>query len=384
MQRIRETFRKRQSTLDSPESSHSSRDTGDEKGLHSEPSSPKSNALARQRAPPLEHLRQQLKIPVVGSGTGSTAAFGANAIVLVDTSKQLRSVSFDEIRPRDLLPEHDSIAEEGSQSPSPSLEVPGATSSKSARSKSFDSATAAAQQEQQQRQHARPGRAPPGSTSFLEIPKWKMFVRRSSAGTPGGGSVCPPGDAFLKDCVHCNLLEQFLRGVSIQSDSPPPTLSTPSLSTIATASPLTKVSVSSEGSQDADCEESESEWFMRSPSASGESIDDDDISSRCTPSPIPLVILSVAPDPVYEEQEDLGSGVTVISLEVPVLPKSGRSASVDSAYLQVPKRHDIGCCEAPPGSKNIRSRSVDIALPVGPDGPYIVVPNEKPLPIVTQ
>jgi hypothetical protein len=89
----------------------------------------------------------------------------------------------------------------------------------------------------------------------------------------------------------------------------------------------------------------------------------------------------------HEELDDPGSGITVISLEVPLLsPGSGkqaRSASVDSSFLQVPPRPDIGSCELPP-TKSIRSRSVDIALPEGPDGPYLVVPNANQRPITTK
>lgn len=88
-----------------------------------------------------------------------------------------------------------------------------------------------------------------------------------------------------------------------------------------------------------------------------------------------------------EELDDPGSGITVISLEVPLLsPGSGkqaRSASVDSSFLQVPPRPDIGSCELPP-TKSSRSRSVDIALPEGPDGPYLVVPNANQRPITTK
>lgn len=104
------------------------------------------------------------------------------------------------------------------------------------------------------------------------------------------------------------------------------------------------------------------------------------------PSPIPQLTLSIIPDDSVDDdlmEEDLGNGVTVISLEVPILPKSGRSASMDSSYLQVPRRTDIEMLETPPGKSN-RSRSVDIALPVGSDGPYIVVPSEKPVPVTTQ
>ncbi|KAK4337252.1 hypothetical protein RND71_043721 [Anisodus tanguticus] len=77
-----------------------------------------------------------------------------------------------------------------------------------------------------------------------------------------------------------------------------------------------------------------------------------------------------------KELDDPGSGITVVSLEVPILNsgKQARSASVDSSFLQVPQRSDIGNCELPP-TKSVRSRSVDIALPEGPDGPYLVVPS---------
>lgn len=375
MQRIRETFRKRQSTLDAP---HSPSHKEDEKAPRSEPSSPKaattttraalleqSTATATatthpaqphiQRAPPLEHFRQTLSIPISAGSTLSTCYF--------DPKQQARSISFDEIRTNEQVTKQDSIAEEtGSRTPSPCLEVPGATSSKSARSKSFDSATAAALAQQEAQQRTRAARGPQGS--FLEIPKWKMLIRRSSAGVSGGNSS-PCGEAFCRDCIHCVLLVEYTKGSNL---SPPPSA---------------KGSMSSEGSQDADCEESEPEGhYYRSPSASGESVDDEEY--RNSPSPIPLVTLSIAPDNSCDDNfEDYGNGITVISLEVPVLPKSGRSASVDSSYLKVPQRTDIGCCELPP-SKNIRSRSVDIALPVGPDGPYIVVPNEKPIPQTTQ
>lgn len=86
----------------------------------------------------------------------------------------------------------------------------------------------------------------------------------------------------------------------------------------------------------------------------------------------------------YEsELEDPGSGITVVSLEVPVLNsgKQARSASVDSSFLQVPQRTDIGVSGDPAPTKSMRSRSVDIALPEGPNGPYLVVPpagNQRP------
>ncbi|KAI1301237.1 hypothetical protein HDE_03149 [Halotydeus destructor] len=354
MQRLRETFRKRQSTLDT--ASESSKETTDslEKALHSEPSSPRWSPTGPlspgHRGVPLEQFKQQLSIPLPS---------------VVDT-KQTRSASFDEIRCREQVQTQDSIAEE--EGGSPLLEVPGATGSKNLRSKSFDSATGGTNQsEPGQLARTRMVRGSP--SSFLEIPKWKMFVRRSSAGTPGGSGVCPSELTALREqCVHCTLMDEWTRR---------------HLSSLHSL----KGSVESEVSLDIPEVNEESEWptsvsGSRSTSASGDSIEDDD-ELRSSMSPIPLVTLSLAPDAGYDGEEDLGFGITVISLEVPVLPKSGRSASVDSSYLQVPKRTDIGCCELPPG-KAMRSRSVDIALPVGPDGPYIAVPTDKPLPETTQ
>ena len=73
------------------------------------------------------------------------------------------------------------------------------------------------------------------------------------------------------------------------------------------------------------------------------------------------------------ELEDPGSGITVVSLEVPVLNsgKQARSASVDSSFLQVPQRTDIDIGGELPPSKTLRSRSVDISLPCTADGPYL-------------
>ena len=66
------------------------------------------------------------------------------------------------------------------------------------------------------------------------------------------------------------------------------------------------------------------------------------------------------PDESDFEQAN-SSCITVVSLTVPVLApnKSGRSASVDSSYLKVPQRTDIGTYEAPPRTGQ-RSKSVDI------------------------
>ncbi|KAI1301238.1 hypothetical protein HDE_03148 [Halotydeus destructor] len=347
--------------------SDASKETGSEslaeRDLRSEPSSPRWSPTGPlspgPRSLPVDQFKQQLTIPLPA----------------VSESKQTRSASWDEIRCREQLKGQHMPAEEeggGVEGGSPLLEVPGATSSKGSRSKSFDSATVGTNQSDHSKQaRIRTVRGLP--SSFLEIPKWKMFVRRSSAGTPGGSGVCPTDLLALREqCVHCTLLEKW---------------SGRSLSSLQSL----RGSVESEASLDSSydipevCEKSEWPALIsrsRSTSASGDSVDDDD-DLRSSTSPIPLVTLSFAPDTEYANEEDMGYGITVISLEVPILPKSGRSASIDSSCLKVPTRTDIGCCEQPP-SKSVRSRSVDIALPVGPDGPYIAVPTDKPVAVTTQ
>ena len=103
---------------------------------------------------------------------------------------------------------------------------------------------------------------------------------------------------------------------------------------------------------------------------------------------VPIVTLCPPPDITeiqIHEEEDTGSGITVVSLEVPVLSGSRehRSASVDSPYLlKVPQRTDIEVGET--GPKAQRSRSVDIVLPTNPGGPYLIVPLHRQLPITTK
>ncbi|RWS08966.1 hypothetical protein B4U79_05926, partial [Dinothrombium tinctorium] len=241
-------------------------------------------------------------------------------------NKQLRSSSVEEIS-RDETSESEDT-----------LDI------RSARSRSFDAATPSPTEPRTTRQ-------PRGSASFLEIPKWKMLIRRSSASTTANQM------SEYRDCIHCILFDEYIK----INSSPPPSKT---------------ASLSSESST---IDDSDTEWPFRLGSGSLE----DDVLAEIASQGLPIVTLSFAP-PVEKspEEEDPGNGVTVISLEVPVIQNKGRSASVDSAYLQVPKRSDIGIGELPPKSQ--RSRSVDIALPIGPDGPYIVVPTEKPPPIVTQ
>lgn len=352
MQRIRETFRKTTGQKKKLDINIKADQEPDRPGSPSLPLSPKpprspiatcSSSTLTVRAAGLEQTRQSLHIPLT-----------------IDNDPRPRAVSFDDVRPIKHVVAQDSISEEASPSPSPSLEVPGASnSSKSARSKSFDAATVAAQQ-----LDMRPRRRGP-SSALLEIPKWRMFIRRSStAPVPGNPSASPICECF-KDCIHCTLYDEFTKTRNVSPSH----------------------SVKSSVSSVSDCEDSEPDYLVpRSGSASAESVDDGD-DSQTSPRrrPIPLVTLLTAPEPSFDEGyiEDLGNGITVISLEVPVLPKSGRSASVDSGYLTVPNRPDIGMCELPP-NKTIRSHSVDISMPIGPDGPYLVVPNEKAAPVTTQ
>uniref|UniRef100_T1L4S2 Eye-specific diacylglycerol kinase n=1 Tax=Tetranychus urticae TaxID=32264 RepID=T1L4S2_TETUR len=222
--------------------------------------------------------------------------------------------------------------------------------SKSGRSRSFDSAAAAAvRAEAASKANSR--RTYHRAFIFLELPKWRMLVRKTA--TSSSSSLI-----HERDCFHCQHAYELAKRAAV---SPP---------------------ISSANSASSDGEESDNE--STSPrvrtSSTGEP-EDEDATSECIEG-LPTVILSLAPE-VEKPTEEEDSGLTFISLEVPIRTKSGRSASVDSSYLQVPQQPEIGICELPP-VKAQRSRSIDVALPVGPDGPYIVVPTEKEQPIITQ
>ncbi|XP_053200681.1 uncharacterized protein LOC128390282 isoform X2 [Panonychus citri] len=231
--------------------------------------------------------------------------------------------------------------------------------SRSGRSRSFDSAAAAAAAREAAEQKAKKPYHKAINT-FLELPKWRMLVRKSPASSSSSGL------SYERDCIHCQLTLELAK---MTKASPP----------VSSAN-----SISSEGSLCEEESDSESVAIGTRTSSTGEPEDDDAISNSGTAEieGLPTVILSLAPEiekPLLEED----TGLTVISLEVPIRTKSGRSASVDGSYLQVPQRPEIGICELPP-VKAQRSRSIDVALPVGPDGPYIVVPTEKPQPLITQ
>lgn len=356
MQRIRETFRKTTGHKKKCDNNNRTGHEEERRGSSSVPLSPKlpnsptasastsfSSALQVQRVD-LEQRREQLHIPLT-----------------TEIDAKQRATSFNDIRPIKQVISQDSVSEDVSPCPSPSLEVPGASNAANSRvrSKSFDAATAAQQLE------SRPRRRGP-SSSLLEIPKWRMFIRRSSAGSGSGSAAASPTyEQCFKDCVHCVLLDDFNK--------------------VRTVSP--SHSVKSSVSSVSDCEDSEPDYLVtRSGSVSTESVDDAEDSQNCSHiRPIPVVTLITAPELSSDEEyvEDLGNGITVISLEVPVLPKSGRSASVDSGYLTVLNRPDIILCQLP-ANRTIRSHSVDISMPIGTNGPYLVVPNEKPVPVTTQ
>lgn len=231
-----------------------------------------------------------------------------------------------------------------------------------------------------------------GSTSFLDIPKWKLIIRRpSSTSTAESGSNTP--DTMLKDCVHCVYFNELYMSQTL----------TPPMSD----------SVDSDNSSYNEDDEYEHD------AAGGESSEHEGSAKEMpiiNTNNIQLPIISIRPDPneaideypddeyiepiqglpivtlcppeadsISIHEEDEGSGITVVSLEVPVMSgsKQGRSASVDSPYLlQVPQRTDIEVREGPPKA---RSKSVDIVLPTTIGGSYmpVIVPLRQQ-PITTK
>ncbi|KAI1301677.1 hypothetical protein HDE_03152 [Halotydeus destructor] len=220
------------------------------------------------------------------------------------------------------------------------LDVPSAA--RSSRSRSFD-ATAAKLRPRSTKK--RP------SLTFLEIPKWKLLIRRSSSTSSGRGS--PPGSLYER-CVHCLLLEE----VSSRGMFP----FSPQLSPLSQASPGSIASRESWLIDDVYDEQSETDE-KGSSSKDDSSLDEDeprpgsrkwtkcqqrqlDTTFPCSNDQwlvapgqgIPLVTLSAAPNQQRDSivsknmmDEDLGNGVTVISLEVPLL-KQTRSASIDASF----------------------------------------------------
>ncbi|RWS13977.1 hypothetical protein B4U79_11989 [Dinothrombium tinctorium] len=213
------------------------------------------------------------------------------------------------------------------------------------------------------------------SGTFLEIPKWKMLIRKSSTSSSTSSSSCD--SIYFKDCVHCILIDEFFKDNNILPASV--------LSSISCELPMRPTpTVTEEEDNGNQINEDEKSAISKTENESSDkesisSNSQEDVGNRfeCIAIPcgdnVPTFTLSEAPESNPDQFEDPGSGITVISLEVPVTSKQARSASVDSSFLQVPKRHDV--IGEPPPSKSHRSRSVDIALPIGPDGPYLIVPQ---------
>ncbi|XP_074597449.1 diacylglycerol kinase zeta-like isoform X2 [Brevipalpus obovatus] len=288
----------------------------------------------------------------------------------------------------------DDLCEGSSSIPSQlfAVDVSSVRSPDTGRSKSFDAAVVA---------RAAFSKVYRSSAALLDVPKWRLLIRKpiSSPSPP-----CQVDLYLFKDCTHCNLIETYHN----THMSLPPSIA----ASISTSVYLNRYLSSHEETDDetnpkindeesiivkttlVDEDLSENVDSGRTDSdhtdtdaGSNQSRDDSEGLSRnrsieCRTPPhraeaLPMICLS---EPVIEADStaelDYGSGITVVSLEVPIGSKSNRSTSVDSSFLQVPKRTDIELGELGP-SKSQRSRSVDIALPEGPDGPYLVVPTMK-------
>jgi hypothetical protein len=286
----------------------------------------------------------------------------------LNPSKQMRSISFDEIRLKESVKCNENTSDSDNIN---SLEVPESTS-RSIRSQSFDSATSRVVN------NIEPSATTIGSP-FLDVPKWKLLIRRSSSGTSGGGtaSSLASGYSGAKDCVHCTLMEEYLKTVVS-----PPQSNSGSFSSEGS-------SAAGDDSDDRDISDTDTNGSTLCLCSSwGETKEFDEDDGIEPLEGLPIVTLCPPPPLVeihHEEEEDTGSGITVVSLEVPVLAngKQVRSASVDSPYLlQVPKRTDIEDGETAPKAQ--RSRSVDIVLPTNPGGPYLIVPPHRHSPITTK
>lgn len=306
--------------------------------------------------------------------------------------KQIRSASFDETRSRELYPgsrqSNSAMAKDGCSN----LDVPDGNF-RNLRSRSFDYATIKERNISNQgtttatgsgKQIGRTGRADSttsGPSSFLDVPKWKLLIRRSSSGSHSSSSTAAT-DSSVKDCLHCVLLSQqqtLLAADSIESNLTPPESVDSECSSFNEEEECDSTLVGSPSSALSANEDNNnigSPLHVTKTPELSEAVDEFEIDEFIEPiEGLPIVTLCPpeADSPLIEETDD-GSGITVISLEVPVLfgSKQSRSASVDSPYLlQVPKRTDIEVREGPPKA---RSKSVDIVLPTNPGGPYLIVP----------
>ncbi|KAH7939155.1 hypothetical protein HPB52_007586 [Rhipicephalus sanguineus] len=308
--------------------------------------------------------------------------------VSLEVPKQVRSASFDEIR---FKKEHDQDANSGDNL----LMVP---STRNQRSRSFDSATTSSSSSSSSaHMTASSASAPPsavpvgmlgpgvgygavgggggggsggyyggfggggggggGITSLpvpsppatvtdapyqLDVPKWRILRRSSS-----DKSQCAA-------CIHCQYMDEFSRNTS-RSNSPPD-----------------RPRYFSSGSETLEESESESAASAR---PDDEQVTDAEEDLLVSPTSCGLMVTLSVPDSGHRVSLGGDTGVTVVSLQVPQVAK-GRSASVDSSFLQVPTPDpDL---DPDLAAKAHRSRSVDIVLPTGAEPRYALCqPKER-------
>ncbi|KAH6924708.1 hypothetical protein HPB50_022425 [Hyalomma asiaticum] len=340
------------------------------------PESPSSATAPSASVPPVTAWRctmQRLRETFRRSKGGPVIESHLPSSVSLEVPKQVRSASFDEIR---FKKEHDQDACSGDNL----LMVP---STRNQRSRSFDSATTSSSSSSSSAHvAASSASAPPsavpagmvgsvvgyaavgagggggggggsgyggfggGITSLpvpsppatateapcqLDVPKWRILRRSSS-----DKSQCAA-------CIHCQYMDEFSRNTS-RSNSPPD-----------------RPRYFSSGSET--LEESESE------SAASARPDDEQVTDAEED-------LLVSPTSVWSHGDALSAGPgSPLSLQVPQVAK-GRSASVDSSFLQVPTPDpDL---DPDLAAKAHRSRSVDIVLPTGAEPRYALCqPKER-------
>lgn len=176
----------------------------------------------------------------------------------------------------------------------------------------------------------------------LDVPKWRILRRSSS-----DKSQCAA-------CIHCQYMDEFSRSTS-RSNSPPD-----------------RPRYFSSGSETLEESESESAASAR---PDEEQVTDAEEDLLVSPTSCGLMVTLSVPDSGHRVSLGGDTGVTVVSLQVPQVAK-GRSASVDSSFLQVPTPDpDL---DPDLAAKAHRSRSVDIVLPTGAEPRYALCqPKER-------
>lgn len=232
------------------------------------------------------------------------------------------------------------------------------------------------------------------SVNFLDVPKWKLFIRRSSSSQSNHGSSSAGSDSSMslsgkEDCAHCMFLnewynEQQKRLPSVDENEQLKSSSPETVDDLSECLLYNDDEYATNGMSEPTSAIKQS--LEHSESSGLEAVDEFDVDEFIEPlEGLPIVTLC-PPDADsaqnnFDDEDGCGAtGITVVSLEVPILElnssKQARSASVDSPYLlQVPKRDDIEICEGPPKA---RSKSVDIVLPTRPGGPYLLIPPRHP------